>query len=97
MIYLLKLIGLATRARKIVVGEDFSVKTIQSKQAKLVFLANDAGINTTKKIKDKCAFYSVTLNTDFNTDELSTAIGNKNRKVITIVDEGFAKKMKERM
>ncbi len=97
MIYLLKLIGLATRARKVVIGEDFSVKTIQKKQAKLVFLASDAGVNTTKKITDKCNFYNVTLINDFNTEELSMAIGNKNRKVVTIVDDGFAKKMKERM
>ncbi|MFI3329518.1 MAG: YlxQ-related RNA-binding protein [bacterium] len=97
MIYLLKLIGLATRARKVVIGEDFSVKTIQKKQAKLVFLASDAGVNTTKKITDKCKFYEVTLITDYNTEELSMAIGNKNRKVVTIVDDGFANKMKERM
>ncbi|MFI3252322.1 MAG: YlxQ-related RNA-binding protein [bacterium] len=97
MIYLLNLIGLAHRARKTVIGEDFSVKSIQKKEAKLVFLANDAGINTTKKITDKCGFYNITLIKDFNTDELSNAIGNKNRKVVTITDVGFANKMKERM
>ncbi len=97
MIYLLKLIGLANRARKTVIGEDFSVKTIQAKKAYLVFLANDAGVNTTKKIKEKCEFYNVVLNTEFNTEQLSNAIGNKNRKVVTIIDVGFANKMKERM
>lgn len=97
MIYLLKLLGLATRARKVVIGEDFSVKTIQKQQAKLVFLASDAGVNTTKKITDKCKFYEVTLINKFNTDEISLAVGNKNRKVVTITDVGFANKMKERM
>ena len=94
---MLKLIGLATRARKIVTGEEFSIKSIKSKEAKLVFLASDAGVNTTKKIKEKCVFYNCTLNTDFTSEELSIAIGYRNRKVVTITSAGFAKKMKEKM
>lgn len=92
---LLNLLGLATRAKKIVTGEEFVVDGIRSGEVKFVFLANDAGVNTTKKITDKSNFYEVELNNMFNTNELSSAIGKQNRKVIGVKDIGFAKKMKE--
>lgn len=43
------LIGLAQRAGKVISGEELVVKAIQSHQVALVFLANDAGPNVTKK------------------------------------------------
>ena len=92
---LLNLLGLATRAGKIVTGEEFCVMGIRSGEVKYLFLASDAGINTAKKITDKASFYKVEVNTMFNTQELSSAIGKQNRKVIGIKDIGFAKKMKE--
>lgn len=46
---LLKLLGLAMRANKVVTGEDFCVEGIRKNEIKYVFLASDAGINTTKK------------------------------------------------
>jgi ribosomal protein L7Ae-like RNA K-turn-binding protein len=92
---LLNLLGLATRAGKIVTGEEFCVMGIRSGEVKYLFLASDAGVNTTKKITDKASFYNVEVNTIFSTSELSSAIGKQNRKVIGIKDIGFAKKMKE--
>ena len=92
---LLNLLGLATRAGKVITGEDFCVLGIRSGEIKYLFLANDAGVNTTKKITDKASFYNVEVNTTFNTSELSSAIGKQNRKVVGIKDIGFAKKMKE--
>lgn len=92
---LLNLLGLAMRANKVVTGEDFCVEGIRNGQVKYLFLANDAGINTTKKITDKANFYNVPVNMVFNTNELSTSIGKNNRKVIGITDIGFAKKIKE--
>ena len=47
------LIGLAQRAGKVISGEELVVKAIQSQQVALVFLANDAGPNVTKKVTDK--------------------------------------------
>lgn len=94
---MLNLIGLAYRARLISTGEDQTIKSIRSKEARLVFLANNAGPNTTKKIKEKCEFYKCPINTDFSSDQLSNAIGAQNRMVLAINDPGFAKKMKERM
>ena len=47
------LLGLATRARKTITGEELVVKEIRSQKAKLVVLSNDASKNTAKKINDK--------------------------------------------
>lgn len=44
------LLGLATRARKTITGEELVVKEIRSKKAKLVVLSNDASKNTAKKL-----------------------------------------------
>ncbi|MFV0556761.1 MAG: YlxQ-related RNA-binding protein [Lactovum sp.] len=89
---ILNMIGLAKRAGKIVTGEELVVKSIQRSTAKLVFLANDASDNLTKKITDKTNSYHIKTSQRYNQEELSKAIGS-NRKVIAILDEGFAKKM----
>ncbi len=92
---ILNLLGLAFRAKKVVSGEDFCVEGIRKGEIKYLFLASDAGINTTKKITDKAKYYNVTLDNRFTSSELSGAIGKNNRMVIGVLDIGFAKKMKE--
>ena len=91
----LKLLGLATRAKKVISGEEFCLEAIRKSQIKYLFLASDAGVNTTKRITDKASFYNVMVDTSFTSAELSGAIGKNNRKVIGVIDIGFAKKMKE--
>ncbi|RGT61505.1 YlxQ-related RNA-binding protein [Streptococcus anginosus] len=93
---LANLLGLAQRAGRIISGEELVVKAIQDRKAKLVFLANDAAPNLTKKITDKSYYYKVEVSTVFSTLELSTAVG-KARKVLAITDAGFTKKMRSLM
>ncbi|MGT2933905.1 YlxQ-related RNA-binding protein [Streptococcus catagoni] len=90
------LIGLAQRAGRVISGEELVIKAIQNQKAKLVFLANDAGPNVTKKVRDKSNSYNVEVSTVFNTLELSSALG-KPRKVLAIADAGFSKKMRTLM
>ncbi|MBM7643738.1 YlxQ-related RNA-binding protein [Streptococcus loxodontisalivarius] len=90
------LLGLAQRAGRVISGEDLVVKAIQAEQVQLVFLANDAGPNLTKKVTDKSNYYNIEVSTVFNTLELSSAIG-KARKVVAIADAGFSKKMRTLM
>ena len=90
----LNLLGLCQRARKLVSGELFSLEKIKSKEAKLVFLASDAGVNTQKRVRDKASFYEIPIFDELSTDELSKAIGKSNRKVVAVIDKGFAEKMK---
>ncbi len=67
------------------------LEQIKKNGVKLVFLANDAMQNTTKRIQDKTSFYGVKLNQDFTSEELNNAIGTDNRKAIGITDSNFAK------
>ena len=72
------------------------MKAIQTGKAQFIFLANDAGVNLTKKTTDKSHYYNVEVSTVFSTLELSAALG-KPRKVIAIADAGFSKKMRTLM
>lgn len=84
----LNMIGLATRARKVAMGEEIVVKSLV--KCKLVFLASDAGPNTEKKITTKCNTKGIECIRLFNRDELSKAVGKNNRVVCGIKDQGFA-------
>ena len=85
----LSMLGLATRARKIVTGESFVVDAIRNKRVYLVFLASDAGKNTFKRVTDKAKYYNVDVCTTYTSYELSAAIGKDNRMVVGILDNGF--------
>ncbi len=88
-------LGLCQRAGFLISGEDFVLDGIKSKTLYLVFLANDASLNTKKRITDKAKFYDIPVCEDFNSDELSKAIGKTNRKVLGITDANFAKILKK--
>jgi len=90
----LNLLGLAKRANLLVTGEEAVMETIRKKQAKLAFLAADAGGNTAKRIKDKTKYYEVPLLTMFTSQELSQAIGNF-RMVVAFTERGFAEKVQK--
>ncbi len=87
------LLGLANRARKIISGEELSVKEIRGGKAKLILLSEDASTNTVKKITDKCRSYDVPFKMIENREVLGHAIGKDARVVVAILDGGFAKKL----
>ncbi|WP_204552885.1 YlxQ family RNA-binding protein [Bacillus ectoiniformans] len=86
-------LGLATRARKIISGEELTVKEIQKGRARLVLLSEDASSNTMKKIHDKASFYKVPVKMVEDRYVLGQAIGKEARVVVAILDEGFANKL----
>ncbi|MDZ5473438.1 YlxQ family RNA-binding protein [Bacillus sp. 31A1R] len=89
----MSLLGLANRARKIISGEELSVKEIQNRKAKLVLLSADASANTNKKVTDKCKSYNIPYKLVENRFLLGQAIGKEARVVVAVLDEGFAKKL----
>ncbi len=91
---ILNLLGLATRANKIVSGEDIVIDAMRKKKAQIVFLGNDCSENTLDKFEKKCFYYKIELNTMFSSDELSHSIG-KSRMVLALVDPGFYKSIKK--
>lgn len=92
---ILNLLGLANRAGKIISGENFCVDALRKGHVSLIFLAKDAGVNTSKRINDKANFYHCDVIRCFTSIEISNAIGKSNRMVLGVIDQGFAKKMKE--
>lgn len=88
----LNLLGLAMRAGKLITGEELTINEIRRQKAALVLVASDASENTKKKVTDKSNFYQTTCLIEFTESELAAAIG-KPRKVIGVMDQGFAKKM----
>lgn len=90
-------LGLCKRANKLVSGEEQVLEKIKTNKTDLVFLASDAGTNTTKRITDKAKTYEVEVNHTFSTDELNQAIGTKNRKVVAITDHNFTKLIKKHL
>ncbi|WP_102335896.1 YlxQ family RNA-binding protein [Salimicrobium jeotgali] len=89
----LDFLGLAMRAGKITVGEEFIVKDIQSKRAKLVLVAADTGKQTKKKLNDKCSYYQIPIFEVDDRQTISQAIGKSGRVAIAVTEKGFAKKM----
>ncbi|HLR14571.1 MAG TPA: YlxQ family RNA-binding protein [Bacillota bacterium] len=89
----LQFLGLAKRARKIVLGEQQIIKEIQHKKAYLILLASDTGEQTRKKITNKCQFYDIPYVFVDDRQTLSQAIGATDRVAVAIMDKGFARKL----
>ncbi|MCP3739134.1 YlxQ family RNA-binding protein [Rossellomorea sp. BNER] len=89
----MSLLGLANRARKVISGEELVLKEVRSGRAKLVLLSRDASNNTMKKVRDKCNYYETPIFLIENREILGQAIGKDARVVVTLTDDGFAKKL----
>ncbi len=83
------------KAGQVVLGEDLVLKAMSCNPGGIVFLANDAGNNITKKINNKSNTFNYTLVHTYSSTELSKAIGKVNRKLVLVSDKGFVKKFKE--
>ena len=92
----LSLLGLASRARKVVTG-DVLLQAIRQKKVYLVIIASDASENTRKKYLDKCSYYKIDCMIEGTIDDLSLAIGKDNRVAVGINEKGFAKQIKTKL
>ena len=86
MAEVLKVLGLAYRARKLVLGEEV---LNQIKKVKLLFIASDISEKSRARFSKKCQYYDIKHIDDFTCEELSLALGKNNVKVIGVIDEGF--------
>ncbi len=86
----LGVIGLAARARGIVIGTNQVLEAVRNKKAKLVLIASDVSDNTLKNLTDKSAYYQVcSEQTDITTEELGRAVGHSNTAAIAFTNENF--------
>lgn len=88
---ILNLIGLATRARRMVSGEFSTEKAIKDGSASLVIVSEEASQNTRKMFTNMCTYYEVPVYFYGKKEELGSAMGKEIRASLAITDEGFAK------
>lgn len=89
----LRLLGLAYKAGKVVSGEFATEKLVKSGKAGLVIIAGDASENTKKLFRDKCAYYDTKLQIYADREKLGRAIGKEFRASVGIMDEGFSREL----
>lgn len=91
------MIGLATKAGKTASGEFSVEKKIKSGYAWLVIVAEDASDNTKKKFKNMCTYYETPIYFYGSKDDLGRAMGKEYRSSMAVLDENFAKAVKEQL
>ena len=92
---LMRIIGLATRAGKIEVGEGKTEDRVRNKKSKLVIISLDASDNTIKKFENLCIGNDVPMISAGERYVLGKYTGRECAVVLTVSDEGFANRIKE--
>ena len=88
-------IGMATRARMLVSGDESCERTIKAGKGKFCVIAEDASENTKKKFTNMCKFRNIDLAIWGNKEDLGKYTGKNIRTVAVITDSGFSGKIKE--
>ncbi len=91
------MLGLATKAGKVVSGEFSTAKAIKSGKAYLVIVAGDASANTKKEFSDSCSYYQVPYAVYGTKETLGHCIGKEMRASLAVIDEGFGRGIAEKM
>ncbi|MBE7011145.1 MAG: hypothetical protein E7415_00550 [Ruminococcaceae bacterium] len=92
---MMRIIGLATRAGKIEVGEGKTEDRVSHNKSKLVIISLDASENTVKKFEKLCNRNGVKMIRAGERDILGKYTGRESAVVLTVSDEGFANRIKE--
>ncbi|MCX7711831.1 MAG: ribosomal L7Ae/L30e/S12e/Gadd45 family protein [Clostridia bacterium] len=88
-------LGLATKAGKVVSGDETCERAIKSGKVFLTLIARDASENTKKKFSDICSYRKVELRFFGEKEMLGRYTGKEIRSVICILEQGFAKRLME--
>ncbi len=91
------MLGLATKAGKVVSGEFATDKSVKGGKAWLVIVSEDASDNTKKMFSNMCEFYEVPRYFFGTKEELGHAIGKAMRSSLAITDENFAESIKKQL
>lgn len=87
----LRMLGLATKAGKVITGIDLCEKAVKQRKAKLVILAEDAAESTKKEFSNS----GLPVVTVENKETLGRFTGKEYRSVCVVCDAGFAKVIQE--
>ena len=87
---ILGLLGLATKAGKIVFGTDACIDMINRQKIKIVIVSEDASDRTKNNFKELCLNNKIPFYELGTSEEISKAIGKVNKVVVGIKEENFA-------
>ncbi len=87
------LLGLATRAGKVVFGTEACQTAIKKKKIKLLLIANDAAERTKRNFDVICKENNIPILEKLSIEELSKCIGKDNKAVIGVSDLNFSKEI----
>lgn len=93
----LRFLGLAKRAKRLVSGEFMTENAVKSGKASLVVIAGDVSENTRKKFKNMCEYYQVPVQEYATKESLGHSLGKEYRASLAVTDEGMAKTVLEKM
>ncbi|NSW90732.1 MAG: ribosomal L7Ae/L30e/S12e/Gadd45 family protein [Firmicutes bacterium] len=88
-------LGLATKAGKLISGEEGCEKAVKKRKAHLVIIAEDASNNMKMRFINMCRHRGVDIRIFGERDLLGKFTGKDMRVVIAILQEEFAKKLVE--
>ena len=91
------MIGLATRARKVVSGEFSTEKSVKSGRSHMVIVSEEASDNTKKMFTNMCTYYHVPVCFFGKKEELGHSMGKEIRASLAITDEGLDKTLVKQM
>ena len=83
----IRMLGLATRAGKVITGIDMCEKAVKQRKAKLIIIAEDAAESTKKQFSNS----NIPVVTIESKDVLGKFTGKEYRSVCVVCDAGFAK------
>lgn len=89
------LLGISSKAGKVISGTDIILEKMERKKVKLVIIAEDASEKTIKNMKYYCNKENLELIIYGNILENSKAIGKHNRATIAIIDQNLANAIKK--
>lgn len=92
---ILSYLGICRRAGRLTLGFDACVDAVERKKSRLVLLSNDISPRTQRNIVREAEKNRVrVLVLDFGMEQIGMAVGKKTG-VISVNDDGFAKKLTE--
>lgn len=87
------LIGLATKAGKIVYGTEACLEELKKKTVSLMLIAKDSSNRTKLTFQKETEKNNVAIYEILSIEDLSKSIGKVNKAVVGIKDIGFSKKI----
>lgn len=88
-----RMLGLAARAGRVVIGAEGAAKAVRRQKAQLVILAADAANDTAQKAKRLCRRAGVPFRQFGTKNEIGHWTGHTARAIVAVLDDGFGRRL----